>query len=172
MKKLEEIIRKNIMTFDIDEPSPDHIDKFRDKLDNYHVNYKRGKFYKFLGYAASIAAVFILIFIVVRTLPQFSLQNNGSNEITQELEEIETYFMSRIETNYEALNKGLDKCPKQKEEASSCFKELDESFKNLQKDLLENPGDEHVINAVINYYQLKLEIINQIIRQTKIKRLM
>ena len=43
--------------------------------------------------------------------------------------------------------------------------EFEERFKNLQSDLAANPNDERVINAMLEYYQAKLEIINMIVNK-------
>jgi hypothetical protein len=43
--------------------------------------------------------------------------------------------------------------------------EFEERFKNLQTDLAANPNDERVINAMLEYYQSKLEIINMIVNK-------
>ena len=53
--------------------------------------------------------------------------------------------------------------------------EFEERFKTLQADLKANPNDERVINAMLEYYQTKLGIINMIVnkleeaKQQKIK---
>jgi hypothetical protein len=41
--------------------------------------------------------------------------------------------------------------------------EFETRFKNLQIDLKANPNDERVINAMLEYYQAKLDIINMIV---------
>ena len=38
-------------------------------------------------------------------------------------------------------------------------------YKNLQTDLAANPNDERVINAMLEYYQSKLEIISMIVNK-------
>ena len=40
--------------------------------------------------------------------------------------------------------------------------EMDKLHQDLQKEYSENPNDERVINAMIEYYQTKLNIINTI----------
>jgi hypothetical protein len=42
---------------------------------------------------------------------------------------------------------------------------MDKLFINLQKDLKANPGDERIINAMIRHYQMKLEVMNQVLMQ-------
>jgi hypothetical protein len=38
-------------------------------------------------------------------------------------------------------------------------------FKSLMRDLKTNPSDERILSAMINHYQLKLEVMGQIIDQ-------
>jgi hypothetical protein len=40
--------------------------------------------------------------------------------------------------------------------------EMDHLYQDLQKEYTKNPNDERVINAMIEYYQTKLNIINTI----------
>jgi hypothetical protein len=44
---------------------------------------------------------------------------------------------------------------------------MNAAYRDLQKDLIQNPYDDRVISAIINYYQLKLEFMHVIINQTK-----
>ncbi len=83
-----------------------------------------------------------------------------------EVKEIEVYYQNQIDKNLQALNSSLKKCPVQKKNLSSCFKELNKSFESIKNDLKENPGDERVINALVINYQTKLEILDQIQKQT------
>ena len=39
---------------------------------------------------------------------------------------------------------------------------MDSLFVNLQQEYKANPNDERIINAMIEYYQTKLEIVNTI----------
>jgi hypothetical protein len=43
--------------------------------------------------------------------------------------------------------------------------EFEERFKNLQADLAANPNDERVINAMLEYYKAKLDIITMIVNK-------
>jgi glyceraldehyde-3-phosphate dehydrogenase/erythrose-4-phosphate dehydrogenase len=79
------------------------------------------------------------------------------------LEEAELYYQSRIQERMEVLevNKLVD------EQVMSDLKEIDQSFKSIHKDLKRNPGDERLIQAVIQVYQMKLEMIDNLLQQFK-----
>jgi len=59
------------------------------------------------------------------------------------------------------------------------MKSMDSTYVSLQKELKANPNDERIINAMIEHYQTKLEVMSYIVNQlkqsgmiTKIKRKM
>jgi chromosome segregation ATPase len=43
--------------------------------------------------------------------------------------------------------------------------EFEQRLNNLRKDLAANPNDERVINAMLEYYQAKLSVINMIVNK-------
>lgn len=165
IKKLEEIIRSNTGAFDSEEPSAAHFKTFLKKLDDSHRNVKKERFIRVLTHVASVAAVFLLVISIV-LLRQQSSNDNLSQKLPAEVTEIENYFQFQIESNLRTLNSSLENCPVQKKNLQSCFRELDKSFKTIRNDLKENPGNELVLNALINHYQTKLEIMEQITRQS------
>jgi hypothetical protein len=163
--KLEEIIRNNAGVFDSGEPSAAHFEKFLKKLDGRHQNAKKDRFVRMLTYVASAAAVFLLVVSII-LLRRQSSDINTAQQLPVEVTEIENYFQYQIESNLRTLNSSLENCPVQKQNLQLCFKELDKSFRTIQNDLKANPGNELVMNALINHYQTKLEIMEQIARQT------
>jgi hypothetical protein len=47
------------------------------------------------------------------------------------------------------------------------MKSMDSTYVSLQKELKANPNDERIINAMIEHYQTKLEIMTFIVNQLK-----
>ena len=47
------------------------------------------------------------------------------------------------------------------------LKNMDVTYKELQKELKANPNDERVINAMIEHYQTKLNVMTYILDQLK-----
>lgn len=165
VKRLEELIRNNAEAFDSEEPSGDHFKKFLKKLDESHHNVRKERVIRMLTYVASAAAVFLLVLSIV-LLRQQPLNNNLSQSLPAEVTEIENYFQYQIESNLRTLNSSLETCPVLRKNLQSCFRELDKSFRIIQDDLKQNPGNELVLNALINHYQTKLEILEQITSQS------
>jgi len=44
---------------------------------------------------------------------------------------------------------------------------MDSTYVSLQKELKANPNDERIINAMIEHYQTKLEVMSYIVNQLK-----
>jgi hypothetical protein len=164
IKKLEEIIRNNTGAFDSEKPSATHFQKFLKRLDDTHRDIKKERFIRILTHVASVAAVFLLVISII-LLQQQSENGKLSQKLPAEVTEIEDYFQFQIESNLRALYSSLENCPVQKKNLQSCFRELDKSFRTIQNDLKENPDNELVLNALINHYQTKLEIMAQMTRQ-------
>jgi len=57
--------------------------------------------------------------------------------------------------------------PEQKEMLLSEIKSMDSTYVSLQKELKANPNDERIINAMIEHYQTKLEVMTYIVNQLK-----
>ncbi len=47
------------------------------------------------------------------------------------------------------------------------MKSMDSVYVQLQKDLKANPDDERIINAMIEHYQTKVEVMSYILNQLK-----
>ena len=92
--------------------------------------------------------------------PIISLQ-----DISVEFGEAEFYYTSLISDKYQEIDRLNINDPRQKELLMMELDEMDRLFHALQKDLQTNPTDERIINAMISHYQLKLEVMSQIITQ-------
>ena len=162
--KLEDVIKNNIDSFNSDEPSDNHFDRFRKKLrrlsntrELYSLIYR-------------VAVVFILIIMITGVLYIVSPKEHCRSvktisKISDELYEVEMYYQSQINFNCKKIrNMNFDN-KTEKKLVFSELKELDNDYRELKDDLNENPYDDRVINAIINYYQLKLEFMNTILNQ-------
>jgi hypothetical protein len=77
----------------------------------------------------------------------------------EEYAESERYFQQQVEEKIATL-KVLEPDISSK---LMDIMEFDESLNNLKKDLEETPGDERVVEAVINTYMLKLEALDNMV---------
>lgn len=166
MQNLENKIMNNRPEFDHNEPGDGHFERFRMKLQ--HANL--GKRFH-IPYYLRIAAV--LLFVSISSIAiyeyirpsQESAKGYTIGQISPEYREVEDFFIHTINTKYnvlESLNKGDNEQTKMIRDE---LKEMDIVFQNLSKELQHEPTNERLINAMIQHYQMKLEILNSIIDQ-------
>ena len=83
-----------------------------------------------------------------------------------EYQETEQYYTSLIRARLSSLE--TMHFPGDSTQKKILFRELgnmDSLYPDLQKELRLNPGDERLLRALTEYYEIKLHIIDQIIRQ-------
>ncbi|MRT94073.1 hypothetical protein [Ancylomarina sp. 16SWW S1-10-2] len=164
MKDIENIIKQNRENFDSEEPNEDHINRFQQKLQTHHDK-SRWQWKELMKIAAIIAIVMTASFASyqfrdIRT-PQFSF-----GELSPEYQEVENYFKINIDKQLSIISQ-LTKTT-DNHDKSSINKELesmDEMYNQLEKELQTNPNDERIIQAIIEYFQVKNDILNRIVQQ-------
>ncbi len=162
MNKLEKHIIDNRQKFDSQEPSSGHLERFEQML----LRKQTRSLFASIPYALKAAVVLLLVALSsILIYEQARIYYQGNREISREFGEAEYYYTSVINDKYQEIEKLDIDDPKQKEILMSELDEMDRLFHSLQKDFRANPTDERVINAMISHYQLKLEIMSQIIRQ-------
>jgi hypothetical protein len=166
MDKLEKYILKNRDEFDLLEPSSDlweKIKKRNEKTKTIQFNWKKNL------YRAAI-----VIFIVSVTFFVQEYRHSSDNEINQssqnnydiiipELKEVEDYYNSEVNRKMKEINKLASFNPEITQHIESDLAELDSIYIDLKEDLKENIDNEEVINAMINNYKIKLEILEEIL---------
>jgi hypothetical protein len=75
------------------------------------------------------------------------------------------YYTSQMEARYEQIREFNFENMEEKTVLLDELKDLDKYHQQLMNDLEANPDDDRVINALIRHYQIKLEIMDQIIIQ-------
>lgn len=167
--KLEDFMKSNQEGFDLSEPSEGHFDRFEAKLGTIEKkpSYNWGNLLK-------IAAVFVFVIgsgiLLVNDDSSTANASDGLNlkDISQELAEVESFYVDQIDIATEALEpiKELDKQGTTKN-LTSQLEMLEEDYKELKMELKDNYGDERLINSMIKNYQLRLQIIEQYLKQIK-----
>jgi cell division protein FtsL len=167
MNKLENQVRNNRQKFDSQEPSSGHMERFEQKL----IKRQSRSLFSRIPYALKAAVVLLLVAlssILIYEQAQIYYQNQrilSLQDISDEFGEAELYYTSLIKNKYQEINRLNIEDPRQKEMLMNELDEMDRLFHSLQKDFQANPADERIINAMISHYQLKLEVMSQIIKQ-------
>ncbi|TNF45858.1 MAG: hypothetical protein EP310_00955 [Bacteroidetes bacterium] len=168
---IEDLILKNLRELNDMEPMNGHFERFQAKLEKQHKT-KRITFS--LVWKVAAAVVFVLLAVNQGRIyfapeKQNLAENNAEfslSSVSPEYREVEFYFTNAISdglSQWNSLkNDGLIS-ENEQEAMNQELAEFEERYKNLQSDLALNPTDERVINAMLEYYQAKLDIINVIV---------
>lgn len=164
MDKLDKIFKDQREAFD-EEPKEDHFQRFEEKLNRFHSHKKRTlQAWPFL----KIASLVIIILLSANLFVHLFQQKAGKNVekfASSEMNETAHFYTTRINSGLSQLKQMADEGIGSKMEFYQVKKEMDEMdrlHQDLQQEYSKNPNDERVINAMIEYYQTKLNIINTI----------
>ncbi len=164
--KLKDHIKENLPQFELYQTDIDSIwDNIEKTLDNEQ---KKNQFQwkPFLKIAASIVLIFVVGFTAIRFANNSQKYQDGVSlaEISPELAEAEFYYSRLVDEKFaliRSVNNQLD--PLIAREIGV----LDSDYQDLKKDLKDNMDNEEVINAMIQNYRLKLQILEQILDNIK-----
>ena len=163
MDQFEKIIIKQRGDIQNNLPPEGHFDRFELKLNKTNKKIP----VRWIAYASSIAAILVVALLVF--VPGPSRSNSFSlSDVSEQYADVEYYYQSSI-------NKQIDRIKRLAVESGKTnstiqlllddMEEYDANYKQLCADLEATPNDERVINALIVYYQSKLEIITKILKE-------
>jgi hypothetical protein len=170
MKKLEDIIKSNKEFFDSEEPLAGHMERFSGKLGmTYHAKPVRRSIVPYL-----LKAAVVTLLVTLSSLwtwdhffhPERDRMTLG--DVSPQYREVENFYAFQVNLMENELKViDLEKNTAQKQMLLNEMKSMDSIYVNLQKELKANPGDERIINAMIEHYQTKVEIMSYILSQLK-----
>ena len=174
---IEELISKHLEELNETEPREGHFERFEAKLKNQQ---KKRRFTFNTVWKVAAAVVFVLLAVNQATI-YFSSDGQGlihrkndSNitlaSISPEYKEVEFYYNNAIHVGLNQWNQLKSEGAVSEDEQKLMdgeLKEFDKLHQSLQTDLAANPNDERVINAMLEYYQSKLNVINMIVDKLK-----
>lgn len=167
MDQLEKLITDFRDDIKNDIPHEGHFERFEMKLNAE----KKTKSTKWIPYVASIAAILVVSLMVLKP----SLSNSESitlSDLSEQYADVEYYYTSSIHKQTNLLNK-LNNESGGDQSINMLIEEIntyDKVYEQLCVELNATPNDERVINAMITYYQTKLEIINKILNEIENKQ--
>jgi len=170
MKNIEDIIRENIDKFNEREPVEGHFERFEWKLEKRL--HSRTLHRSIVPYLLKAAAVTVLI-----TLSSLWVWDNfirrdkdtmALGDVSPQYREVENYYVHQVNNmESELRNYYLSDNPEQQKMLKNELQSMDSVYLQLQKDLKANPNDERIINAMIEHYQTKVEVLSYIVNQLK-----
>lgn len=165
MKELEEILRNHKDQFDDREPQGGHFENFLEKLNHQK---KRNVFESIPNF---LKVAVIVTFVIFSGLIGYQIRNLEDNHlglggISPEYREVESFYTANINSQLGML-KQLGSFNKEQHQSilKEELKDMDERYSQLKKELELHPDDDRVIQAMIEYYQVKTSILNRIIEQ-------
>jgi len=170
MKTIEDIIRNNRDLFEDQEPSEGHFDRFSVKLEIRHQ--KMASRRSIVPYLLRAAVVTLLVTLSSLWTWDHFIRPGSSRmtlgQVSPQYKEVENYYLHQVSLmEGEIVNMDHSQNPEQKEMLMTEMKSMDSTYVSLQKELKANPNDERIINAMIEHYQTKLEVMTYIVNQLK-----
>lgn len=169
MKNLEEIIRKNRDIFETNEPIDGHLDRFNWKLEKrLHSQANKRSIVPYL-----LRAAVVTLLVTLSSLwawDNFIRSEKGMTlgEVSPQYREVENYYVHQVNLmENEILSLDFGSNPEQKVMLTKELRSMDSTYTQLQLELKANPNDERVINAMIEHYQTKVDVMNYILSQLK-----
>jgi hypothetical protein len=169
MKTIESIIRENKDFFE-QEPSNGHMERFNRMLEEKFR--KSAPKRSIVPYLLRAAVVTLLV-----TLSSLWVWDNFLSpdsrrmtlgDVSPQYREVENYYIHQVNMmEGEIKDANLITNPDQKEMLLKEMRSMDSVYVSLQKELKANPNDERIINAMIEHYQTKVDVMNYIIGQLK-----
>jgi len=170
MKTIEEIIRSNRDFFEVGEPSEGHFERFNRKLGIRFgtITVKRS----IVPYLLKAAVVTLLVTLSsLWTWDHFLRPDRNRmtlSDVSPQYREVENYYIHQVNLiENEIGNVEFIGNSEQNETLRQEIKSMDSVYLQLQKELKANPDDERIINAMIEHYQTKLEVMTFIVNQLK-----
>jgi hypothetical protein len=167
---LEKFILENRESFDTEIPDREAWKKIKKRRQRPSFN---SRLLKFSIRAAAMVFIFFLSYAYHeyrdnRQIPHMSAGNeNEIYEEIPELKETEKYYSTLVSEKMEELQPYLIRLPEIREVVEQDLSELDSVYVSLKNDLKDNIANDKVIEAMIQNYRLKLEILEELLKEVK-----
>ena len=164
MSDLEKHIIEYRDRMDTSEPSDGHLKRFSKRLRQQEQRpFRKINFRHALQIAASLAIILTSGVVILKT-------GKGGNKIAENqpievFQETTSFYARQVNERYDDIAAIPFDSEKEKEILLSELSEMDDYYKELLRELGANPGDERVMNALIQHYRIKLQVMDQIIEQ-------
>ncbi len=158
---LKKYVDENRMDFDIYQQDYDELwngieKKLQQKRSGHPTVFKT-----IMRIAASILIVctVAMAYYMGKKSTEYNKHGIALHNISSEMAETEAFYISQINEKIEYIK---DQNTPLNSDIWESLEMLDKDYEQLKKDLKDNADSEKVIDAMINYYRLKLEMLEQI----------
>ena len=167
---LEKFIEQNREDFNIYTPS----DEIWNKIKKNNIPSKsRILSPKFLLRIAAVVIIFLTGFYIqeIRYNQQNKINivknNIIKSQLPPELKETENYYAHKVSTMVSEVEKYTKQDPYILDEVKTDLSELDSVYVDLKKDLKENASNKEIVEAMIQNYKIKIEILEELLFELK-----
>jgi hypothetical protein len=169
---LEEFILDRREQFDDADPGPKVWDRIKKRpAPVYGIGWK-----SVAWRAAAVVAIFISSYVFFRLTDKqpgqtaeqaYQEMPEAQSQLVNDLKEAEVYYTSQIEFMRTEAIRLSDGDPGVQEIIDTQMVDLDQVYEELKRDLKDNTANEEVIGAMIRNYRIKLEVLEEILRQLR-----
>jgi hypothetical protein len=168
--ELERLILNNRHSFEENEPLEGHFERFEARLQKTSKPTRKLNFRPALRIAAIVVFALLAVNQTRLWLTPEKKETLSLGSISPQYSEVEFYYTNAIQTGMKQLGtlekEGLisesEQQMMQKEQ-----QEFDQMYQKLLEDLKANPDDERVINAMLEYYQSRMNVLTLVINKLK-----
>lgn len=162
MDRLEEYIKKNKEDLDVYNPSPASWRRIRRGL-----NSRKQPVWLWISVAASVAvliATSVIFYQIGKGGSESKITSDSSlNNGSQQLKEAEAYYNKQIKILYHEAVPLLTGNPELERELNNDLTQIDSIYTSLRKDLRDNVANQEVVEALIQNYLIRIEILEEML---------
>ncbi|MDR5592007.1 DUF4179 domain-containing protein [Christiangramia sp. SM2212] len=158
------------LNFDIEEPHSGHKERFFKKLDKGATEKSKnnGKARNLWTPIMAIAASFLLAFFLLGDFvgTNASAKNSDLASISPEMKQTQEFYTGLISKELNALD--AEKSPETEaiiNDALVQMEKLEKRYETLRKDLVNSGKDNRVIQAMIQNFQQRIDLLNNVLSQ-------
>ncbi|MGD9977632.1 MAG: hypothetical protein AB7S54_06825 [Bacteroidales bacterium] len=165
MERFDEYFRDNRNLFDDVDLMEGHQERFMAKMK------QRSNLYLlkiFISAAASVVLILMLttllgLFYNRERLPELANYFFGDRATQKVLIEMDSYYHSQLLRKYRAIEQlAFSTDPSVKPEVMRMFAEFEKEKRQLEGELLYNPREDYVVDAMMQNYQVRMEALQRI----------
>jgi len=164
MKTLEDWVSDHREYLDGEEPGEGHLEKFRHKL---HAQQGMIRQRERMRLVFRVAAAVVVTAGLAWGLFYFTQLSRQAKEpiagMPKELKEAELFYSQQLQSRYDAIRNLHFPDEAVKTKLLHDLNQTDDSFTRLQEDLKADPENEMTFDAMIKYYQTRLDVVNNVI---------
>lgn len=168
MDSIDSFINQNRHLFDDADPPEGHEMRFHEKI-GLMAPPRRRYLNIWVNMAASIAIILSVGFWMA-SITKYPALRQMFSQTNPELQEVNIYYQGEVISKIKMFETSKKAYPGIGKEIHSEINEIEQSRQSLLENYHSNPGNERILNEIVNSYRLQIEVLNQainLLHQTK-----